>query len=147
MGKKEKEILINSFVYSDFNYCPCIWHFCSKKSMRKIEKIQKRCLRIIVDDYESNYDVLLHKSGRYTMVVKRLHTLAIKIFKILNNQNLSVMRELFYLASHVTHKKQNLFVQSHKTTAFGDRSLKTLGPQIWNSFPEKIKSVTYLVDF
>ena len=28
MGFKEK-VLINSFVYSNFNYCPLVWHFCS----------------------------------------------------------------------------------------------------------------------
>ena len=26
MGFKEKEILLNSFVYSNFNYCPLVWH-------------------------------------------------------------------------------------------------------------------------
>ena len=31
-------------------------------------------------------------------------------------------------ATHSTHKKQNLSVQSHKTATFGDKSLKTLGP-------------------
>ena len=71
MGKEEKEILINSFAYSNFNYCPLVWHFCPKKSMRKIEKIHERCLRIILDDYESN-DVLLHKSGNSTMEVKKV---------------------------------------------------------------------------
>ena len=72
IGKKEKEILMNSFVYSNFNYCPLVSYFCSKK--------------------------------------------------------------------------QNLFVQSRKTAAFGEKSLKTLGPQIWSSLPEKIKSATNLVD-
>ena len=71
MGKEEKEILINSFVYSNFNYCPLIWYFCPKKLMRKIGEIQERCLRIILDDYESN-DVLLHKSGNSAMEVKKV---------------------------------------------------------------------------
>ena len=45
MGFKEKEILLNSFVYSIFNNCPLAWHFCSAKSVKKIEKIQERALR------------------------------------------------------------------------------------------------------
>ena len=28
MGFKEKEVLINSFLYSNFNYCRLVWHFC-----------------------------------------------------------------------------------------------------------------------
>ena len=39
MGFKVKEILLNSFVHSNFNYCPLVWHFCSSKSLNKIEKI------------------------------------------------------------------------------------------------------------
>ena len=26
MGFKEKEVLLNSLVYSNFNYCPLVWH-------------------------------------------------------------------------------------------------------------------------
>ena len=42
MGFKQREILINSFVYAKFNYCPLVRHFCPAKSLRKIEKIQER---------------------------------------------------------------------------------------------------------
>ena len=54
MGNKEKIPTINSFVYSNFNYRPFVWHFCSCESSQKIEKIQKRCLRLVLDDYESD---------------------------------------------------------------------------------------------
>ena len=30
---KEKEVLINSFVYDNLNYCPLLWHFCLPKSV------------------------------------------------------------------------------------------------------------------
>ena len=67
-----------------------------------------------------------------TMEVKWLRTLAIEIFKTLNHQNHSFMKEILYQSPYVSHKKWNLFVQSHKTAAFGDKSIKTLTPQIWN---------------
>ena len=47
MGFKEKEILLNSFVYSNFNYHPLVQHFRSSKSLNKIEKIQERALRLL----------------------------------------------------------------------------------------------------
>ena len=40
MGFKKREVL-NSFVYSNFNYCPLVWLFCSSKSLYKIEKKYK----------------------------------------------------------------------------------------------------------
>ena len=54
MGFKEKEILLNSFVYSNFNYCPLVWHFCLAKSVKRIEKIQERALRILYNDFSSD---------------------------------------------------------------------------------------------
>ena len=57
MGKSEEVAIVNSFIYGIFNYCPLLWHFSTCKSIRKIEKIQKRCLRIVLDDYDSDYDV------------------------------------------------------------------------------------------
>ena len=59
LGKKEKETIINSFVYSNFMYCPLTWHFCSKPSQNKIEKIQYRSLKMLTNDYNSDYKDLL----------------------------------------------------------------------------------------
>ena len=27
LGKKKLEVIVNSFQYSNFNYCPLVWHF------------------------------------------------------------------------------------------------------------------------
>ena len=42
MSFKEKEVLLNSFAYSNFNYRPLVRHFWSSKSLYKIEKTQER---------------------------------------------------------------------------------------------------------
>ena len=52
----KKEILLNGFVYSNFNYCPLVWHFCSAKSVKWIEKIQERALRILYKDFSSDFE-------------------------------------------------------------------------------------------
>ena len=33
MEKSEKEAIINSFILSNFNYCPLVWYFCSCESI------------------------------------------------------------------------------------------------------------------
>ena len=55
LGQKEKEILINSFVYSNFNYGPLIWHFTTCKGINKIEKVQERSLKFVLNDYDKIY--------------------------------------------------------------------------------------------
>ena len=37
-----KYILIQSFIFANFNYCPLIWNFSSSKSLLKIDHIKKK---------------------------------------------------------------------------------------------------------
>ena len=80
MGKPAKVAIVNSLIYVNLNYCLLVWRFNIFKSIRKIGKIQKRCLRIVLDDYDSDYNVLLRKSGKVTMEIKPLNVLVIGIF-------------------------------------------------------------------
>ncbi len=36
---KEGQIIYNTFILSNFNYCPIIWHICRKTCTKKIEAI------------------------------------------------------------------------------------------------------------
>ena len=65
------EILINSFIYSNFNYCPLVWHFRCCKLTAKTDKIHKRCLRIILNDNTSYYQTLREKSKKTSMEIKK----------------------------------------------------------------------------
>ena len=87
IGKKEKEIIINTFAYSHFMYCLLAWHFCSKSSQNKKEKIQYRSLKLITNDYNSDYKFLLNQARNFTVEINALYTLALEIFQTLNNLN------------------------------------------------------------
>ena len=139
IGFEEKKILINSFIYANFNYCPLVWHFSSKKSINKIENIQKRALRFLLHDYSSNYETLLKKADRCTMEVKRLRTLALEIFKALNEKSPSFIRNYFEKNDSSISKKYDLKIPVRNTVAYGDKSLRCLAPRIWNSLPIDLK--------
>ena len=76
--------IYHSFILSNFNYCPLTWHFCGEANTKKIEKIQERALRFIYSDYSSSYESLLIKSQLPSLKVRRLRTIALESFKILN---------------------------------------------------------------
>ena len=97
IGNKEMEILINDFIYSNFNYCPIVWYFSSCKLTVKIKKIHRRCLRMILNDNTSDYQTLLENSKKTSMEIKRLRNLATKIFKTVNNLSASFMKNIFYI--------------------------------------------------
>ena len=93
MSQKELEVVLNSFIYSNFNYCPLVWHFSNNKSIEKIENI--RCLRLTLNDYKSDYKTLLDKSGKESMKIRRIKTLPNEIFKTVNVLNSNFMKNIF----------------------------------------------------
>ena len=51
--------IYNALLTSNFSYCNIVWHFCSNRSMYKLEKVHKQALRVVLNDYISSYRVLL----------------------------------------------------------------------------------------
>ena len=142
IGFPEKMALIEAFVFSNFDYCPLVWHFTSMTSTNKIESIQKRALRLLFNDYTSTYDSLITKANKPTMGLKRYRTLALEIFKTLNVSNPTYMQDLFYLGSSSERRPNNIAVVRTNTNTYGRKSLTSLGPRVWNSLPEHIKVET-----
>ena len=104
MGFKEKEVLLNSFVYSNFNYCPLVWHFCSSKSLYEIGKMQERALRLLHNEYASDYAELLKKPGKAAIEIKHLRCISLEIFKTVNNLNPYYMKKIFSKTTNLTHR-------------------------------------------
>ena len=116
LGQKGKEALVNTFVYLNFNYCSLVWHFLTKKSTNKIEKIQEPCLKLLYSNTTETYDDFLVRTLQSSMEIKRLRTLATEISKTLNDINPNYIKEIFYLSPHETHKKYDLFIHRRNTT-------------------------------
>ena len=62
--QKGKETLINSFAYSNINYGLLIWHFTTRKGIKKIEKVQETSLKFVLNDYDETYFQLLDVSKK-----------------------------------------------------------------------------------
>ena len=71
-----KRVLVQSFVYANFNYCPLVWHFSSAKSLLKVEKIHERAVRFLYNSDKISCDNLSVKSpSNNDMCVLRLRNL------------------------------------------------------------------------
>ena len=51
----KRKILLNSFVTAQLNYCPLIWMCHSRTLNNKINRIHEQALRIVYNDYQSNF--------------------------------------------------------------------------------------------
>jgi hypothetical protein len=94
LSKLNKLTIFHTFILSNFNFCPLVWHFCNKSNTSKLEKIQERALRFIYEDYEITYDEFIEKAKVPSLKVRRMRTMAIECFKILNKLSLSCLHDL-----------------------------------------------------
>ena len=144
LGNKEKKVLINIFVFLNFNYCPLVWMLANAKSYHKIEAIQKRALCFTLNDYEIFYKDLLERSVKPSINLRRTRTLCIEICKAINNLNPGFMKNLFKVFKTNRAQKQqhqlNVEILKHNQASFGPKSLRLKGPRVWNALSFHSKS-------
>ena len=59
----KRRVLVNSFITSQFSYCPLIWEFHSRRMEHRINKIHERALRLIYPSYSKlTFEELLDKN-------------------------------------------------------------------------------------
>ena len=80
----KRKTLLNSFMTAQFNYCPLIWACHSRTLNKKINRIQERVLRIVHNDYKSNFKELLERDHSFTIHERNIKYLAIKAYKVKN---------------------------------------------------------------
>ena len=62
---------------------------------KRPSEIQKPCLRLVLDDSESDYGNWIKNSGTTTMEIKRLSILSTEIFKTITCVNPSYMKKIY----------------------------------------------------
>ena len=123
-----------------------IHKFIIHKSINKIENMQKRALRFLLIDYSSDYETLLKKTNKCTMEVKRLRLLALEIFKAFNENCPTFIKDYFEKNENSVSKKYNLKIPIRNSATFGENSLRSIAPRVWNSLPEQLKTETSYVN-
>jgi len=146
-----KILIYNSFIRSNFNYCPLVWHFCNKTNTEKLEKLQLRALRIVFNDFNSSYSDLLIKADMPTLHLK-LVALEIFLQKLLNayiSLILPIYMTLFIIGTHhiLLDIPALLDVPPVRTTTYGKRSFRFEATQVWNNLPNHIRQVENYKEF
>ena len=116
-----------------------------------MEKIQERASRFIYEDFNSDYDTLLLKSGLSSLKIRRLRMMAIEIFKILHKQSPAYLNDIvsFKHISYSFRRQQTVEIPQVRTTnhGFGLYSLRYAGATLWNELPDAIRAQTNLNQF
>ena len=144
---EKKKILMNSFIQSQFSYCPLLLMFCSKELNNKINSIHCRTLRMVYLDYTSSFAELLEKEKSVTIHQRNIQLLAIELFKVVTKQGPNIMRDLFTFNKDTRFEKT--FCRPNvNTVSYGEKSIRYLGPIVWDSMvPQELKSIRTLQKF
>ena len=82
MHLSKQQLLVNSALKSQFNYCPLIWMCHGRGNNMKINLLHKRCLRSIYNDKQLSFNELLEKDDSVSIHEQNLQVLATEMYKI-----------------------------------------------------------------
>ena len=82
MSEEKLKLLMKTFIDSQFNYCPLIWMFHSRKMHHRINKLHERALRVVYKDDNLTFEQLLEKDEAVTIHERNLQRLAILMYKV-----------------------------------------------------------------
>ena len=142
LNNQNAGILINTFFYSCFTYCPLIWMLCSKTANNKIIKVHNRASRL-KNRQNSN---MIDNQSIHSINIRYLLN---EVFQSLNKNNPQFMWNIWEKKPihHNLRNKNLVKIPRPKTETFGFRSLTFRGAILWNSLPSEIKDSTDITIF
>ena len=148
LNEKSRFLIYKSFIQSNFNYCPLVWHFCSKTNT-ELEKIQFRALKVVFCDYESDYATLLNIAQMPNLHISRLRCIAAEAYKCIYNLSPDYIRDLVELkqSSYNFRYENTAKVPKVRTTAYGKKSFRFEAARVWNSLPNEMRTAENFPEF
>ena len=148
MNIKQRRVIMNAFIKSQFGYCPLVWMFHSRSANNRINIIHERALRVTYDDYNSTFAELLEKDKSMTIHERNIQALAVELYKVINGLAIEIMKEIFPLKINTRYPSKFPFQSRNvRTERYGVGTLSFLGPKIWHLVPDSIKNTTSLIEF
>ena len=137
----EKKLIFNSIIKSQVSYCPLVWIFCSRTSNNMINKLHERSFRIILNDYSSDFNILLENNNDICYHHRNIQALLIEAFKMKNGLAPPIMESILDKRFN-TYNLRNfqVFAMERKRTVwYGLETLSYRYPQLWSLLPERLK--------
>ena len=138
----DKKNIFSSFIKSQFVYCPLIWMFCIKRSLRRINNIHEWCLCLIQQNYRSEFERLLENANEKSVHQKCIEFLLIEVYEYLNRLSPGIMNTFFKFRQN-TYNLRNFQIfesQNPGTKKFGLDSLAYRASQLWKNIPKEIQN-------
>ena len=139
---------MNTFIESQFSYCPLVWMFNhSRKLNNRINHIHERGLRMVYGDYVSSFEELLKRDESVITHHRNIRLVAIVMFKVKNGLCPEIMRDLFQLRERPDGTTR-FVIPRVNNEYMGKLSLRYFGPVVWETMlPSDYKEINTLGKF
>ena len=116
-------LLYNSYFLSIFSYAPIAWMFCSKSSMKAINSVHKRSLRVVFNVGTGTLEDLLQIKGLPSIHELHLRHYICEIYKSSKSCTPVIMQDMFQpkLVPYNLRTKNLLLLPTARTSRFGSK--------------------------
>ena len=144
-----KKLIFNSIIKSQFSYCPLVWMFCSRTSKNMINKLHERSLRTILNDYSSDFNILLENNNDICNHHRNIQALLIEVFKMKKRLAPPIMESILNKRFNTYNLRgfQEFATERKRTVWYGLETLSYCYPQLWSLLLESLREMNSLNQF
>ena len=134
-----KLLLMQAFILSHFNFCSIIWHYCSMRDLRKIEKLQYKALKYVYNDFNSSYTDLRIMANRPLMYIERQRSILLEVYKCLNQISPRYLHDMFEIKMmpYNLRNESIVILPKYNFIKYVKYSILYDGAALWNALDKK----------
>ena len=123
--------LYKAYILPHCTYCSTVWMHCGKTASDKLEKLNKRALRLIFNDDANTYTNLLETANMPSLHDRRVQDMCILIYKVIHGKTPTSLRTLLTLRSNSRNLRGELILVQPRviTTKYGLNIFRYYGPK------------------
>ena len=137
----KRQILANSFIFCNFNYCPLVWGFSSKCLLHKIDRTQEIAAKLLSQETPGIYRNSIHE--------RNCRLLLQEVFKTKHGLNPSYMNDVFTFKKSQYNLRSLCALEWEKILSVGHglQTVSYIATQLWDTLPESAIHVSSLATF
>ena len=134
-----------SLVYPHLQYCASVWGQAPKSTLKPIQILQNRAVKIISKTYHSQSILSLYFCVKFPWFD---NIVELQIAKLMHSIHYKIFPEFYFNFTKVenTHQHSTRFATSSnynqikRRTEKAKRTLSFIGPRVWREIPSDVKS-------
>ena len=150
MNFAKTRLLVNSFFFSQFNYCQLVWMCHNRTNNNKINCLHERCVRLIYNDNKSSFKDLLEKDVPVSINHRNHRPLAVELFKVFKGLSPIIFAEAFPVRQQNQYSMRNysyFAMPRARAVNYGLESLSYIGSKLRDSIPPHMKEIDPINEF